>query len=176
MFEQVGNDGKKAFYETAKFNPRELIDMVDLSVSSRGAEEEAHLPTINLFSQNNRMRSFRGIRSVDEHSRQLAKNPEAEKVFVDKCAESIRLGEILNLRANHSSHRGPVIQSGQVFEKTFQSLHGSDQQLPEEEPLLESNANKKTGDDTAVDTKDIILHVSNEVPARSRQPSIGSQY
>ena len=50
FFEQGAIDGKKLFYETAKFNPRELLDMVDLSVSSsKDAEEEAHLPTINLF-------------------------------------------------------------------------------------------------------------------------------
>jgi len=71
-FEQAAGE-KKLFYETAKFNPRELIEMGDMSVSScKDFQEEAHLPTINLFKQNNRMRSFRGIRSVDEHSRKLA--------------------------------------------------------------------------------------------------------
>lgn len=54
---------KKVFYETAKFNPRSLIDLVDLASSScNEAEEEAHLPEINNFNFRYPMRIFRGIR------------------------------------------------------------------------------------------------------------------
>lgn len=38
---------KTIFYETAKFNPRQLIDLVDVTASScNEAEDEAHLPEI----------------------------------------------------------------------------------------------------------------------------------
>ena len=44
--------GPKNFYETAKFDPSELLNMVDDTISScNEAEDEAHLPQINFFNQ-----------------------------------------------------------------------------------------------------------------------------
>ena len=49
---KFNQDKKTVFYETAKFNPRQLIDLVDQTVSScNDAEDEAHLPEINFFNQ-----------------------------------------------------------------------------------------------------------------------------
>ena len=48
--EGVGK-GPKNFYETAKFDPSELLNMVDETISScNEAEDEAHLPQINFFN------------------------------------------------------------------------------------------------------------------------------
>ena len=71
-----GNNGEKkaVFYETAKFNPRQLIDLVDPTASScNEAEDEAHLPEIQFFNQqnNNRM-AIRTIKQVRENSHRLA--------------------------------------------------------------------------------------------------------
>ena len=53
-----GGKKKNFFYETAKFNPKSLIDLVDVTASScNEADDEAHLPEINFFCQlNNRIR------------------------------------------------------------------------------------------------------------------------
>ena len=68
----AGGEPKKVFYETAKFNPRQLIELVDQSVSScNEAEEEAHLPQVQAFKKVDRMR-MRSIQHVDETSYKMA--------------------------------------------------------------------------------------------------------
>ena len=69
---ETNGEQKKEFYETAKFNPRQLIDLVDQSMSScNEAEEEAHLPEVQAFSRNSRMR-MRSIMHVDLESQKIA--------------------------------------------------------------------------------------------------------
>lgn len=42
-----GKGSAKTFFDTAKFNPRQLIEMADVTDSScNEAEDEAHLPEI----------------------------------------------------------------------------------------------------------------------------------
>ncbi len=54
---------EKLFYETAKFNPRSLIDLVENAPSScNEATEEAHLPEINKFNYQNPFRKIKSIR------------------------------------------------------------------------------------------------------------------
>ena len=70
--EDSGRRQKKNFYETAKFNPRSLIELCEVTVSScNEAEDEAHLPEIQFFNQSSRMR-FRSIRQMDEYSHRLS--------------------------------------------------------------------------------------------------------
>ena len=55
---------EKVFYETAKFNPRSLIDLVENAGASscNEATEEAHLPEINKFNYHNPIRKIKSIR------------------------------------------------------------------------------------------------------------------
>ena len=70
---KFNQDKKTVFYETAKFNPRQLIDLVDQTVSScNDAEDEAHLPEINFFNQHSNRMAIRTIKQVRENSHRLA--------------------------------------------------------------------------------------------------------
>lgn len=81
IVEEGVEKGPKNFYETAKFDPSELLNMVDDTISScNEAEDEAHLPQINFFNQQNRM-LIRSIKQVDENSRAISQQSDREEAI-----------------------------------------------------------------------------------------------
>ena len=102
--DSLNESGKGKFYETAKFNPRSLIDLVEQTVSScNEAEDEAHLPEIQFFNQSSRMR-FRSIKQVDENSHRLAKrNPsDLDNSGAMTASQVSKNHDPLNNRLSHS--------------------------------------------------------------------------
>ena len=117
---KFNQEKKTVFYETAKFNPRQLIDLADQTISScNDAEDEAHLPEINFFNQQSNRMAIRTIKQVREHSHRLAARSS------DKEADDPAYGPTHILGPNARmiaalAQRGPMIQSHQVYEKATQ--------------------------------------------------------
>jgi len=80
-----------------------LVDLIENPSASswNDAEEEAHLPGINFFCQNTKMRSFRGIKTVEELSSRIAQDTKAPS----RLQEALKLSAFTNRHDTWQTHK-----------------------------------------------------------------------